>query len=153
MFHQARVLCLLACVAGWSIPGVAQPVYRCGDNSYSTTPCPGGKAVDVADPRTAAQRAQTLDAARRESRMADEMEKTRLKQEAVAAKAAQAAAPLPVADPPYEAASGDRTLSPYRAKKPQYFTAVAPKKPGDAKPTKAAKKKAVKKTKAKKQAA
>jgi len=141
MFHQARVLCLLACVAGWSTPGVTQPVYRCSDNSYSNKPCPGGKEVDVADPRTSAQREQAIDAARRDSKVAEELEKSRLKQEAAAAKATQAAMPLPVAEPPLESAS-DRTYSAARAKKAASFKAVAPKKAGE---PKAAKKKAKKK--------
>ena len=125
MFHQARVLCLLACVAGWSVPGHAQPVYRCGDNSYSNRPCPGGKEIPADDPRTPAQRAQTTDAARRDAKMADEMERARLKQEA---KAPMAAVPLSVAESP-QAPAADRTLTPFRAKKPAYFTAVSPKKP------------------------
>ena len=147
MFHQVRVLCLLACVAGWSAPGLAQPVYRCSDNSYSNQPCPGGREIQADDPRTAAQRAQTGDAARRDAKMADEMEKSRLKEEA---KAARPAAPLAVAAPAVEAASADRTYSPFRAKKPQYFTAVSPRKDAD-KAKKVAKKKATAK-KAKRQA-
>ena len=143
MFHQARVLCLLACVAGWSVPGHAQPVYRCGDNSYSNRPCAGGKEIPADDPRTPAQRVQTMDAARRDARMADDMERARLKQEA---KAPVAAVPMPVAQPPREPVA-DRTLTPFRAKKPAYFTAVSPKKPV----AKVAKKKAAKK-KAKKKA-
>ena len=126
MFHQARVLCLLACVAGWSVPGHAQPVYRCGDNSYSNQPCPGGKEIPADDPRTPAQRAQTTDAVRRDAKVADEMEKARLKQEA---KAPVAARPMPVVEPPQESPGVDRTLTPFRAKKPAYFTAVSPKKP------------------------
>jgi hypothetical protein len=138
MFHQARVLCLLACVAGWSTPGVTQPVYRCSDNSYSNKPCAGGKEVDVADPRTAAQREQAIDAARRDSKVAEELEKSRLKQEA---KAPVAAMPLPVAEPPLESAS-DRTYSAARARKAASFKAVAPKKAAE---PKAAKKKVKKK--------
>jgi hypothetical protein len=137
MFRQVRVLCLLACVAGWSAPGPAQPVYRCGDNSYSNKPCPGGREIQADDPRTAAQRAQTTEAAKRDAKVADDMEKSRLKEEA---KAARAAAPLPVAEPALQAASSDRTYSPFRAKKPQYFTAVSPRKDGD-KANKVAKKK------------
>jgi hypothetical protein len=148
MFHQARVLCLLACVAGWSTPGLAQPVYRCGD-SYTNQPCPGGRQIQADDPRTPAQRAQTTEAAKRDAKLADEMEKTRLKQEAKAAVAPVPPAPA-VAEPPAESAS-DRTYSPMRAKKPAYFTAVSPKKPGAAKAAKVAKKKPISK-KAKKAA-
>lgn len=136
MFHQARVLCLLACVAGWSIQGLTQPVYRCGD-TYTNQPCPGGREVQADDPRTPAQRAQTAEAAKRDARLADEMEKTRLKQEAKAP--VPPTLSPPAAEPAPEPAS-DRTSSPMRAKKPAYFTAVSPKKPGT-KPTKVAKKK------------
>lgn len=125
MFRQVRALYLLACAAGLGIPGHAQPVWRCSDNSYSNQPCPGGKEVQASDPRTPAQRAQTAEAARRDAKMADDLEKARLKQEA---KAPVAAVPLPVVEPPQESAP-DRTLTPFRAKKPTYFTAVAPNKP------------------------
>ena len=139
MFHQARVLCLLACVAGWSFPGLAQPVYRCGD-TYTNKPCPGGKEIQADDPRTPAQRAQTSEAARRDAKLADEMEKARLKLEA---KVSVAPAPLPPdgAEPPAQSASS-RTSSPIHPKKPAYFTAVSPKKAGAAKAAKVAKKKA-----------
>ena len=73
MFHPLRVLCLLACVAGWSIPAAGQTVWRCGD-TYSQRPCPGGKEVPAQDARDAAQRAQTGNAARRDAKLADEME-------------------------------------------------------------------------------
>lgn len=132
MFQPFRVLCLLACVAGWSIPAAGQTVWRCGD-SYSQKPCPGGKEVSAEDPRDSGQRAQTSSAARRDAKLADEMEKARLKQEA---KAAPAYIPPPKAEDPAD--QGDRTRSMGVAKKPAHFTAVSPKKPGAAKPTKQA---------------
>lgn len=132
MFHPFRVLCLLACVAGWSIPAAGQTVWRCGD-TYSQKPCPGGKAVQAEDSRDPGQRAQTSSAARRDAKLADEMEKARLKEEA---KAAPAYIPPPKAEGPAD--HGDRTRSMAVAKKPAHFTAVAPKKPGEAKPTKKA---------------
>lgn len=39
------------------VPAHAQTVYRCG-NAYSQSPCPGGKEVKVADPRTPAEKAK-----------------------------------------------------------------------------------------------
>jgi hypothetical protein len=102
--------------------GAADTVWRCGD-SYSSQPCPGGKAVQADDPRTPQQRAQTLEAARKDARSADEMQKARLKEEA---KPAQAVMPPPkaeeldVREPP--------AAIPGVAKKPAYFTAVSPKK-------------------------
>lgn len=61
----------------------AQNVYRCG-NSYSQTPCPGGESVDVADPRTPAQKAAADVANRQTARSATEMERSRLREEAAA---------------------------------------------------------------------
>lgn len=66
----------LACTAA-----TAQTVYRCG-NSYSQTPCPNGVALDVADPRTPAQRAEAAAAAARDTQTANALEKTRLAEEA-----------------------------------------------------------------------
>lgn len=140
MFHPLRVLCLLACVAGWSIPAAGQPVWRCGD-TYSQKPCPGGRQVQAEDARDAGQRAQTSGAARRDAKLADEMEKTRLKEEAK---------PAPAYIPPAKAeasgADGDRTRSAATAKRTADFGAIEPRKPGQVK----AKAKAVKKKKAKK---
>lgn len=130
--HSSRVLCLLACVAGWSIPEAGQTVWRCGD-TYSQKPCPGGKEVPAEDSRDAGQRAQTSSAARRDAKLADEMEKARLKEEA---KAAPAYIPPPKAEDPAD--QGDRTRSMAVAKKPAHFTAVSPKKPGEPKPSKKA---------------
>jgi Domain of unknown function (DUF4124) len=49
--------CLLLALAGLPQPSTAQTVYRCGADGkvYSDAPCPGGKTVNVADPRTGAQ--------------------------------------------------------------------------------------------------
>ncbi|MDB5873348.1 MAG: hypothetical protein JWQ07_2790, partial [Ramlibacter sp.] len=55
----------------------AEDVYRCGD-SYSQTPCPGCKVVQVEDARSASQRSQTSQAAHRDAKSADAMEKARL---------------------------------------------------------------------------
>ena len=132
MFHPFRVLCLLACVAGLSIPAAGQTVWRCGD-TYSQKPCPGGRQVQAEDSRDAGQRAQTSSAARRDAKLADEMEKARLKEEA---KAAPAYIPPPKAEDPAD--RGDRTRSMAVAKKPAHFTAVSPKKPGEPKSSKKA---------------
>ncbi|HWI83864.1 hypothetical protein [Ramlibacter sp.] len=137
MFHPLRVLCLLACVASWSIPAAAGEVWRCGD-TYSNQPCPGGKLVPAQDARSADQRAQTNQAVRRDAKVADEMEKARLKEEA---KPVAAAIPSP-REEPVPPAAADRTVSGAVAKKPAYFTAVSPRK---AEASKSPKKKARKK--------
>jgi hypothetical protein len=63
------------------MPAAAQNVYKCGDG-YSQQPCPGGRSLAIDDGRSEAQKKQTNTAARRDARMADAMEKERLRQEA-----------------------------------------------------------------------
>jgi hypothetical protein len=129
----AALLC--AALAGWVLPAAAQPIYRCGD-SYSQQPCPGGKVVEVDDARSASQKAQTDQAVRRDAKAAEALEKARLHDEA---KPAQVL--LPPAKP--QDAPVKSVAAP-TLKKPDQFTAVAPKKPGEAdkKKKKKAKKKA-----------
>ena len=107
--------------------------------------CAGATVVPTDDPRSAAQRAQTDAATRRDARSAQVLESERLKQEG---KPAQAV--IPETAPQAVAPPTDRTLTKARPKKPELFTAVAPRKPGDAAPKK--KKKAEKKTAKKKPA-
>lgn len=76
--HLALVSIVL-CVAGTAAP--AQTVYRCG-NSYSQTTCPNAVALDVADPRTAAQREEASAAAARDAQTGNALEKSRLAEEA-----------------------------------------------------------------------
>lgn len=68
----------------------AQTVYRCG-NSYSQQPCPGGNAVDATDPRSPEQQKAAQQGARHERRVADALEKQRIKEEEAAVRAAQQA--------------------------------------------------------------
>jgi hypothetical protein len=131
---------LFALCAHW-LPAQAQPVYRCG-GSYGTQPCPGGVLVPTDDPRSAAQRAQTDAAAKRDAQSAQAMEKDRLKQEAVPAQAtippaAQQAVPsepekivaIARAKPKAKTKAKDKAGHGPKAAKPELFTAVAPKKP------------------------
>lgn len=133
--HPAALL--LALSALW-LPAQAQNVYRCGE-SYSNTPCPGAKVVPTDDARSPDQKAQTDSATRRDARSAQVLERERLKQEGNPAPAT-ILAPLPASEPALPAT--DRTLSKARLKKPELFTAVSPRKPGEA----GAKKKKQKKT-------
>jgi len=57
------------------------PVYRCG-SSYSTQRCGDAPALDIADPRSAAERAQGAEVARRERRLADALAAQRRAREA-----------------------------------------------------------------------
>lgn len=127
---------LLALSTLWG-PAHAQNVYRCGE-SYSNSPCPGATVVPTDDPRSPAQRAQTDAATRRDAKSAQVLEHERLKQEGKPVPAT-ILAPAAANEPP--APVQDRTISKAKAKKPELFTAVAPKKPGDADAKKKKKKK------------
>jgi hypothetical protein len=59
----------------------AQEVYRCG-NVYSQTPCPQGRLVEAADARSEAQRAEAARVAASERRLATDMRRDRLAEEA-----------------------------------------------------------------------
>ena len=85
------------------------------------------------DARSAAQSAQTREAAQRDGKVADAMEKARLKEEA---KPAQAYVAPPMGEPAYQEKKPDAAVKP---KKPQYFTAAAPRKPGETAPKKKSK--------------
>jgi hypothetical protein len=135
--HPAALL--LALSAFW-LPAQAQNVYRCGE-SYSNTPCPGGTVVPTDDPRSAAQRAQTDAATRRDAKSAQVLENERLKQEGKPARPI-IMAPAPPSEPALPLA--DKAVSKAKLKKPELFTAVAPKKPGEAVAKKKKKKKAAK---------
>ena len=79
-----------------------QEVYRCG-SAYSQTPCPQGRLVETDDARSEAQRAEATRVAVSERRLATDMRRDRLAEEAAlkpalagslsAPKAAASAAP------------------------------------------------------------
>jgi hypothetical protein len=123
MDKHLPALVVLAAAAALA-PAAAQSVYRCGD-SYSQKPCPGGTLVPTDDARSASQRAQTSAAAQRDAKTANAMEKARLKEEA---KPVPGYIPAPNAEP--IAQENKPELA--KPKKPQYFTAAAPRKPGEA---------------------
>ncbi|MDB5946158.1 MAG: hypothetical protein JWQ33_1184, partial [Ramlibacter sp.] len=104
----------------------AQKVNRCGD-SYSNQPCAGATVVPTDDPRSAAQRAATEAATQRDAKSASTLEKLRLKQESQPAQATVPAPRLELPEPVAERPAAKRKL-----KKPELFTAVEPRKPGDA---------------------
>jgi hypothetical protein len=121
-----------ACALGAMQPAAAQGVYRCGD-SYSQKPCAGGALVPTDDARSEAQRAQAREAAQRDGKAADAMQKARLKEEA---RPVQAYIPAAPGQPVTEEKNPKAAVKP---KKPQYFTAAAPRKPGEALPRKKSK--------------
>jgi hypothetical protein len=107
----------------------AAPIYRCGQ-TYSQTPCPGGRVVDATDPRSAAQRAEARRVLARERQLAAQMERDRRDREAASAPAqatgfdSRAAAPEPAASQPAPKAKKKGG----KAKPARDFTAVAPAK-------------------------
>ena len=85
---QVFIAVLLAAAALQA--GAAGPIYRCG-SVYSQVPCPDGKLIDSADPRSAAQRAEARRMAAWERRRAAELERERRAREAAAKASAPAA--------------------------------------------------------------
>lgn len=87
---RSGVLTVLAILAIANGPAAAQ-VWRCGD-SYGERPCEGGRAVTVQDDRNQAQQSEAERAARRDSRLAEAMERDRLQHEAKLDRALRATA-------------------------------------------------------------
>lgn len=120
-----------ATAAPGTAPAVGDTVYRCGPDgrSYSSTPCPGGKAVTVADPRDAQQQAQGREAAERERQLAARLGAERAERErALVPAAAGELGPRPAAaSAPKRSkkANGD----PPRPKKPKKKPAPGPRHP------------------------
>lgn len=94
---------------------VAQPVYRCGPdrNVYGQRACAEGAPVEVADPRTPAQRADALALAARERQRAADMAREREKAEKAARPATAAGiAPAPPHAEPAASTPNPRTHRP-----------------------------------------
>ena len=123
--HRNLGILILAAAAWGAAP--AQTIYRCGD-SYSQQPCPGGAVVAADDARSASQGAQTREAAQRDAKRADAMEKARMKDEAKPAQALIFPGPKKE-EPPPKGNNGKLA----KGKKPAEFTAVAPQQPGEKK--------------------
>lgn len=105
------------CVAAWlaAFGAHAETVYRCGTdgNRFSSTPCDGGRVIEVDDSRTIAQRQEALAAARRDARLADRLAQERRTQEAVSAKGPANLGPA--ATPPAAAASQPKKKKKHRS--------------------------------------
>jgi hypothetical protein len=144
-----NILFALFLIASYALPAwtYGQQTYKCG-NSYSDTPCPGGTPVTGNDARSLAQKSQAESAARSGGKLADGMEKDRLKAEAAAARDGAAKAPVAqVAPRPTQAASAVIGNHAHKKKKKEseYFTAQVP---GEGKAKKVAAAKAAKAEKA-----
>src|SRR5688572_9231136 len=126
MLKTVMIGALLACAGGNAF---AQQMYRCG-STYSEQPCQGATQVQAAQRPAAADARQAESAAKRDQRLADAMEKSRLAQEARAPKAII----IGGTDKPAEAKAGDKEPAKLqKGKKPEHFTATSPRPPGDGK--------------------
>ena len=127
---KTTLIALLMLVAG---SAGAQQVYRCGSN-YSQQPCAGGTSVQVEDTRTQAEANRANVETKRQAKAADAMEKARLQQEAKSAPAnilPQGAPAASASEPGAEKKAEAKDKAKAKPKKPDHFTAVAPKKATD----------------------
>ena len=93
------------------------PVHRCG-NSYSSQPCPGGTALDVADPRSPAQQREAREASGREAALARQMRAQRVADERAAPKGGPANLGPVAAHTPAKSASKPHPSAHKKPKKP-----------------------------------
>ena len=115
----------LAAPAAWA----QQTVYRCG-TSYQPTPCEQGRAVDVADPRSEAQRRAAQAVAGSEARHAAALERERRQRETAQRPAAAAGIGVPASASTASAPAKPHRKAP-RAKAGQQkdFVALEPRRP------------------------
>ncbi|MDQ6882452.1 MAG: hypothetical protein M3150_10190 [Pseudomonadota bacterium] len=118
---------VLAVSVHWAA-AAAGNIYRCGD-SYSDLPCAGATMVSSVEAPTAIQREQAEAATRHDAKTAALMEKERLRAEN---EPAQATIPKPAPRPPPPLLAEPRKIVKRQLRRPEYFTAVAPRKVGDA---------------------
>jgi hypothetical protein len=112
--RRASLLTALALAAS---PTMAQKIYRCGPDAstYSQQPCVDGKALDISDPRSAAQRREAREASAQNSKQADAMQRQREQAEhrsksTVAGRLTAAPEPPASAAKPPKAAASKPTL-------------------------------------------
>ncbi len=117
--HGALALVICACAGA----AFGQQVYRCG-KTYSQIPCPGAKVIDTRDNRTKQQRTDSRKATARDTTLANDLEKARQQEEAMAA-----AGSTPVEKPPKAKASKSESKkansNKAKKKEPELFTAAA----------------------------
>lgn len=105
-------------------------VYRCGQ-TYQQSPCPQGKAVEVDDARSEAQRGDALAVTRDQARLGRSLERERVARE----KALQPAAAVGIGDRPAAAASAPKKPPKRRPKHAapggakEDFVAIEPRRP------------------------
>ena len=80
-FRCTAAALLLACAA---FGAAAQTAYRCGPGGrvYQSAPCPGGREIDIGDPRTDEQRRSAQEAVAADRRLASQLERDQQAREA-----------------------------------------------------------------------
>lgn len=141
MTHRIRPIIAIFLIAGGAqLAGAAgqndSQVWRCAGNRYADRPCPGGQALDAADPRSDADRRAADAATRRDHAQAQALERDRLRRAgqarreggAIVLDARRAGPPATMQAPAPKPKQGGK-----RGKKagpaPEYFTAAGPKAP------------------------
>lgn len=126
-FTAVAGLMLLACAGVQAQSSETPVVYRCG-NTYSSAPCPGGKPVDAADPRSAAQQKEAQAAQQRDARMAAQLAaERRTREKAAVGQQAAGIGPL-AATPAAPAASKAKKKTSKPPKQPTPVVKTAPPK-------------------------
>jgi hypothetical protein len=124
-------------IAGYALSTGAwgQKVYKCG-SSYSQTPCADGTAIDVKDERSKEDKAAADQATKRDIKVANDMEKARIKEEKEAMSAAEKkerghaetktkSKGKDTAKDPDQTTLGPKKKHKGKAKDPEFFTAKA----------------------------
>ena len=128
--HQLNISIFIA-VNAVMTGAQAENIYKCG-NTYSQSPCSGGKLMSVDDSRDPQQKLQQDAATQRDAELAKDMEKTRLANEKALRTAETKRAPGVKAHPPKSAASKEAIMvihpKPLKQKydTPNTFTALVP---------------------------
>lgn len=111
---------------GFGASAAEAPVYRCS-NSYSSQPCPGGAALDLTDPRSAAQQREAREASERDAALARQLKAQRLVDERALPKGVAANLGPVAVHPPAKVAS-----KPHQSAHKETKKAAKPAKPASA---------------------
>lgn len=126
MLRLSPLWIALACTAAANSPAWAAPgIWRCGNNSYSQTPCEGGQSIDVEAAPNAQRRREAEDGTRRDRAAADRMERERLQLEAQQARQRAVVIGEPSREKPGNArpSTARQSAKTKKPEKPDAFTA------------------------------
>lgn len=130
------ILCMALLPACGIAP--AETVYRCGPDgrTYSQSPCPDGRAVDVSDARSNAQQREAAMVVTQQVALAEAMERERHRREAIKSAGAVrlSAAPAPQTSASSAVKSGKKKSRHHAKTEDLPIVALAPKPSKPAKP-------------------